>query len=271
MRIWAILVVMLSIELASNTAQGPYQGLLPDMVPPGERGLASGFIGAGNLAGNVIGVALSGVALAVGDIPLAVIFSAGSLLMGTVITAATMHETEGRSGGGPARAVDWARELVHLSRWATPVRRIVLEVWGRDVLEQRDYLWLLASRLAILMAAGTLQPFAYYYLEDSLGLGANAGLAFAPLAGAVALVALVSAVPGGAMTARWARPNRCLKRSQRDDRRLAVRARAELCVAVRYRHPLRPGPGRVPRGRWALLTTSHRSTKRVGISGSPTR
>ncbi|MGO9179287.1 MAG: MFS transporter [Candidatus Limnocylindrales bacterium] len=202
---WAILVVMLSIELASNTAQGPYQGLLPDMVPPGERGLASGFIGAGNLAGNVIGVALSGVALAVGDIPLAVIFSAGSLLMGTVITAATMHETEGRSGGGPARAVDWARELVHLSRWATPVRRIVLEVWGRDVLEQRDYLWLLASRLAILMAAGTLQPFAYYYLEDSLGLGANAGLAFAPLAGAVALVALVSAVPGGAMTARWGR------------------------------------------------------------------
>ena len=202
---WAILVVMLSIELASNTAQGPYQGLLPDMVPPGERGLASGFIGAGNLAGNVIGVALSGVALAVGDIPLAVIFSAGSLLMGTVITAATMHETEGRSGGGPAQAVDWARELVHLSRWTTPVRRIVLEVWGRDVLEQRDYLWLLASRLAILMAAGTLQPFAYYYLEDSLGLGANAGLAFAPLAGAVALVALVSAVPGGAMTARWGR------------------------------------------------------------------
>jgi MFS family permease len=202
---WAILIVMLSIELASNTAQGPYQGLLPDMVPPGERGLASGFIGAGNLAGNVVGVALSGVALAVGDVPLAVIFSAGALLVGTAITATTMHETLGRSSGGRVAAVDWARELVHPGRWAVPVRRVVLEVWGRDVLEQRDYLWLLGSRLAILMAAGTLQPFAYYYLEDTLGLGANAGLAFAPLAGAVALVALASAIPGGALTARWGR------------------------------------------------------------------
>ncbi len=203
---WAILVVMLAVELASNTAQGPYQGLLPDMVPRGERGLASGFIGAGNLAGQVVGVALSGIALAIGDIPLAVVFSAGSLLLGTIVTAVTMHETEGRSltGRRPA-AVDWARELLHPSRWTAPVRSIVLEVWGRDVLEHRDYLWLLFSRLAILMAAGTLQPFAFYYLEDALGLGSNAGLAFAPLAGTVALVALVSAIPGGAMTARWGR------------------------------------------------------------------
>jgi MFS family permease len=202
---WAILLVMLSVELASNTAQGPYQGLLPDMVPPGERGLASGFIGAGNLAGNVVGVALSGVALAVGDVPLAVVFSAGALLLGTVITATTMHETLGRSSGDRVAAVDWARELARPGRWTVPVRRMVLEVWGRDVLEQRDYIWLLVSRLAILMAAGTLQPFAYYYLEDTLGLGANAGLAFAPLAGAVALVALISAIPGGALTARWGR------------------------------------------------------------------
>jgi MFS family permease len=202
---WAILVVMLAIELASNTAQGPYQGLLPDMVPPGERGLASGFLGAGLLAGQVVGVALGGVALAAGDVSLAVSFSAGALLVGTIVTVATMHETAGRAGGGRLEPVDWVRELLHPSRWATPIRRIVLEVWGRDVLEHRDYLWLLASRLAILMAAGTLQPFAYYYLEDALGLGANAGLAFVPLAGLVALVALVSAVPGGAMTARWGR------------------------------------------------------------------
>ncbi len=201
----AILVAMLAIELASNTAQGPYQGLLPDMVPPGERGLASGFIGAGNLAGNVIGVAVGGVALALGDVGLAVIFSAGSILVGSLVTVVAMHETEGRSGAGRAEAVDWARELLHLGRWTAPVRQIVLEVWGRDVLEHRDYLWLLGSRLAILMAAGTLQPFAYYYLEDTLHLGTNAGLAFAPLGAVVALVALFSAIPGGALTARWGR------------------------------------------------------------------
>jgi MFS family permease len=199
----AILAVILCAELASNVAQGPYQGLLPDLIPPGERGLGSGFLGAGNLAGEVVGVALSGLAIQAGAIPLAVVFCSISLAGGSLITILSVDETQGRSGRGVRHAVDWTRELLSPSRWALPIRRMVFEVWGRDVLEHRDYLWLLASRLLILMAAGTLQPFVYYYLEDAIGLGSNAGPMVAPLAGAVALVALVSAIPGGAMSGRW--------------------------------------------------------------------
>jgi MFS family permease len=204
-----ILVVMLCIELASNTAQGPYQGLLPDLVPPGRRGLASGFLGGAQMAGQIVGAAISGVLVVAGHVELAVIFTAASLGIGTLITVAGVEEREGRSGQPHLPRLRWQAadrdSLFDLARWERAVRTMVLEVWGGDVLEHRDYLWLLGSRLAILMAAGTLQPFAYYYLEDSIGLGGQAGTLVAPLAGAVALVALAAAIPGGAMTARWGR------------------------------------------------------------------
>ncbi|MGC8633274.1 MAG: MFS transporter [Candidatus Limnocylindrales bacterium] len=204
-----ILVVMLCIELASNTAQGPYQGLLPDLVPPGRRGLASGFLGGAQMAGQIVGAAISGVLVVAGHVELAVIFTAASLGIGTLITVAGVEEREGRSGQPHLPRLRWQAatrdSLLDLARWERAVRTMVLEVWGGDVLEHRDYLWLLGSRLAILMAAGTLQPFAYYYLEDSIGLGGQAGTLVAPLAGAVALVALAAAIPGGAMTARWGR------------------------------------------------------------------
>ncbi len=206
---WAILVVMLCIEVASNTAQGPYQGLLPDLVPRGRRGLASGFLGGAQMAGQVVGVAVAGVLVVAGHVALAVAFTAASLGIGTLITVAGVEERDGRSGEPHRPRLRWHAtgmgRFLEPSRWRRAVRTMVLEVWGGDVLEQRDYLWLLGSRLAILMATGTLQPFVYYYLEDSIGLGSQAGTLVAPLAGAVVLVALVAAIPGGAMTARWGR------------------------------------------------------------------
>lgn len=207
----AIVVLMLLVETASNTAQGPYQGLLPDLVPAGRRGLASGLMGACQLGGSVLGVVLAGLAVAAGDLPLAIVVVAVALGISMIATVAGVAETEGvaetRESPRPSLG-DMMRWLGRLPVWGRALRAVVLEVWGRDVLEQRDYLWLLVSRLAILMAVGTLQPFVLYLLEDSLGLAPDqAAIAVAPLAGLVALVALASALPGGAMTARWGRVN----------------------------------------------------------------
>jgi MFS family permease len=203
-----VLVVMVCVELASNTAQGPYQGLLPDVVPRDQRGLASGFLGGAQLAGQVFGVAIAGVLVLDGQVGLGIVFVMVSLGLGTAVTTWGVDERAGRSSG-PGASLGWAANVLDRildpHHWRPAIRSMVLEVWGRDVLEQRDYMWLLASRLAILMATGTLQPFVYYYLEDSIGLGSRAGTLVAPLAAVVVLVALVSAVPGGVMTDRWGR------------------------------------------------------------------
>lgn len=202
----ALIATILCVELTSNLAQGPYQGLLPDLIPRGQRGLASGLMGGASLAGQVLGVAAAGLAVAVGDLPLAIALSAGAVGLGALVTALGVTETEGRTTAGRRSRRPAARsELGQVGAWARAFRTMVLEVWGRDVLEHRDYLWLLVSRLAILMATNTLQPFVYYLLEDSLRMGPAASVAVAPLAALVAIVALASAVPGGAMTSRWGR------------------------------------------------------------------
>ncbi len=200
---WALLGVMALVEFASNTAQGPYQGLLPDTVPPARRGLASGMIGAAQLAGQVTGVAVAGILVAAGDTDDAILFAGAAVAIGMATTVLAIHEEA--TAVSATRPTTWLRYVAHPRSWRRAARTMLVDVWGPDVLEQRDYLWLLASRLAILMATGTLQPFIYFYLEDSLRLGDAAAPAVAPLAALVAVVALVAAIPGGALTARWGR------------------------------------------------------------------
>lgn len=205
--LWAIVLVMVLAEAASDLAQGPYQGLLPDTVEAERRGLASGMLGAGQLVGQVAGVAVAGALVAAGQDGAAIAFAAGAVGLGLLVTLVSTPErpTAPVAGGKAEGLGDHLAHLLHAGAWRRAIRTVVLEVWRSDVLERRDYLWLLVSRLAILMATGSLQPFIYFYLEDSMGLGPAAAGAVVPLAALVALVALLSAIPGGALTAHWGR------------------------------------------------------------------
>jgi len=91
---WWLLLVMVCVELTSNSAQGPYQGLLPDLVPVGHRGRASGLMGAAQLGGQILGAAIAGLAAAAGAIPLAIVFAAASVALGAAATVLGVHEPD---------------------------------------------------------------------------------------------------------------------------------------------------------------------------------
>src|SRR5260370_28176792 len=61
---WWVVVFYFLLQLASNTAQAPYQGLLPDVVPKPQRGQASGYYGVANLVGIASGTVGAGILLA---------------------------------------------------------------------------------------------------------------------------------------------------------------------------------------------------------------
>ncbi len=199
---WSILLIMVGVELASNTAQGPYQGLLPDLVAPGRRGTASGLMGAAQLGGQIVGAAVAGIAVANGATTPAIVFAAGSVALGAATTVLRIREPDAHDAPGPERN---AGGRDRRATWMGTARATLAGVWGRDLLDRREFLWLLASRLAILMAAGTLQPFILFYLQDTLQLGDSAGPLVAPIAATVAVAALIAAVPGGTLTARYGR------------------------------------------------------------------
>ena len=53
------------LQFSSNFAQGPYQGYIPDLVPGRQVGVASGLLGAANIAGNLLGPGLAIIFVAV--------------------------------------------------------------------------------------------------------------------------------------------------------------------------------------------------------------
>jgi MFS family permease len=59
------LLAYLGVQLGANWAGGPYAGLIPDLVPPKQRGQASGWLALMTAAGTLLGVTAAG-ALIVG-------------------------------------------------------------------------------------------------------------------------------------------------------------------------------------------------------------
>jgi MFS family permease len=185
---WAFMAAVMLLQLSSNFAQGPYQGYVPDLVPTSQVGVASGLLGAAQMAGQLGGPALATLFLVILDTPLGIFATLA------VIELATMLIT-----------------VLHVpDRPGPPTQRSLLQrgmsAWGTDILAERDFLWLLVSRLFVLIGLTTLLPFGVFYLQNALGLPPDeAATAVNPLLGMLLLVALLTSVPGGRMSGRIGR------------------------------------------------------------------
>jgi Na+/melibiose symporter-like transporter len=158
----AIAAFVVLLSLSTNIARGPFQGYVPDLVPDRQVGLASSMVGLMQVLGNVVGFALAAIANVEGNVGLAIVAIA-------VIELVTMVSVVVRvPNGPPAKPRDG-------KSWTT----IAAETWGTDILQERSYVWLLGSRLFILMGGAALLNFIYLYLPDSHGLTRrNRGTAF---------------------------------------------------------------------------------------------
>lgn len=155
----AIFVIYCLLQISSNTVQGPFQALIPDLVPEGKRGVASGIKSLLEIGG---GVALL--------YPIALFmdrYSAGegsswlwlSLAIPGVILGGTMLATilmvKERPGAGGAKPT------------LMPALHKIFKI---DLKANRDFIWFLVSRLFIMMAFTTLQTFTLYFLMDVVGV-----------------------------------------------------------------------------------------------------
>lgn len=149
----ALAAAYFCLQIASNGAHGPAQGLIPDLVPQERRGLASGIKNLFDMAGLVV-TSLVGGQLMGGDNPLlAFALTGGVLALATLVTLLGTPET-----GSPA--TEPASE-------DTPSRlRDLLRVDWRSV---PDYRRLLIARYLILLGIYAVQNFALYYIRDWLG------------------------------------------------------------------------------------------------------
>jgi MFS family permease len=177
------------LALSTNVARGPFQGYVPDLVPDKQVGLASAMVGLMQVLGNVLGFGLAAIANTQGNVGLAILAIASVELV-------TMLSVVLRVPNGPPAKPRGGRS------W----RSIAAETWGTDILREKSYLWLLASRLFILMGGAAVLNFIYLYLADAHGLSqAESGGAFGLMLLAAVGVSLLAIVPASRLSDRYGR------------------------------------------------------------------
>jgi MFS family permease len=171
-------------------AQGPFQGYVPDLVPARQVGLASALVGLFQILGNVTGVAVGALAVASGQYAVATVALGGIEIVTMLSVAVGVREGRAaKSRGGRS----WAR--------------VARDAWGADVLRERSFIWLVGSRLFVLIGSGMLVNLAVFYLVRSLGLAekSDAGQVYLAVAGLVAIMVLLTVVPAARASDRLGR------------------------------------------------------------------
>ena len=155
----AIFAVYCLLQIATNTAQGPYQAFIPEFVPENKHGVASGVKALLEVVGGVILVYLASIFMDR--------YSAGEgnrwlwlvlgILAAVLLTAmlATVILVKEAPVSLKSRRIPFTKEFYHTIR---------------EALSNHDIVWFLVSRLLVFMAFTTIQQFALYFLRDVIGV-----------------------------------------------------------------------------------------------------
>lgn len=196
----ALAAFVMLLAFSTNIARGPFQGYVPDLVPARQVGLASGLVGLMQILGNVIGFGIATVAaimtgaerdaaavtgrVAFDYLPLALVAIA-------IVELVTMLSVVLRVQQGVPPTPRNGRS------WAT----IVKETWGTDILRERSYVWLVASRLFFLMGGSILVNLAITYLNQTHGLDQEAANGVnLSLLGVVIVANLIAIIPAARLS-----------------------------------------------------------------------
>jgi MFS family permease len=185
----ALVAFVILLQFSSNFAQGPFQGYIPDLVPSSQVGLASALVGAMQTVGFVTGAVLISLAFSFGQ------FTVFLVLLGVVELATAagtfLFVREGK-----------AAKPRHGKSWVA----IGLSAWGTDILRERNFTFLLASRLFFLAGVNVFLGFNVFFLTRSLGFDADQkGLWIAIIGVVVGVTTAVATLPSGIASNRFGR------------------------------------------------------------------
>jgi len=235
----SVVAFFVLLQISSNFAQGPFQGYVPDLVPGAQVGLASGLMGLMIILGRIGGVAIASIGLFTGSFVVATI-GLGLLELATaIVTLITVDE--GRVAA-PRDGRSWLQ--------------IAMGAWGLDILKERSFVWLLGSRLFVLMATVTLTDLIFFYMSRSIGLSdAEIGIWINVATALLAVATAVTTFPAAKLSDRIGRKTMvyftCVLGSVG---MLGVALAPNIIVAIAFVIPVGVAAGAFLAVDWALMT-----------------
>lgn len=186
-----LFALFLFIQFFLNTASGPYQALLPDLIPPEYHSAASVYMGLFTLAGRTGGMVSAGLLMPYnwGLQALTIMFLV--LLNGLMFVTSSMTREEA------------------LPRNASTQISFLQTLRGAfqfDLRGQESFVWVLVSRFVVNTGIYTILPFLQYYLMNTLGLTKNEALMQQAVIGlTVNIAGLIATLPAGKLSDRFSK------------------------------------------------------------------
>lgn len=140
-------VGLVGVQFLNNVAQSAYQGLIPDLVPPSQRGEASGYMALYNQAGVIIGGVLGAFFSAIAFVWATI----GLLILSLGATLGLVREPDSRA---LASEPVWV-QLRHLLHLGPGYRNFWIVFW---------------TRFLVLVGLYVLEQYLLYYLQFVLGI-----------------------------------------------------------------------------------------------------
>jgi len=184
--ILVVIIGYIGLQIVSNIAHGPMQGLIPDLVPNEQMGAASGLKNLMDMGGLIVASLAAGYLLSPNDRYPTLI-----MLVVMVVLAASAAVTFLTTREKPSN--DGKQSHNHLS---------LKEIFRVDFSGNRNYFRLIASRFIFLIGIYGVQTFAQYYIKDVMQ-APNPVKATGDLMAALALALVACTVIGGWLTDRF--------------------------------------------------------------------
>lgn len=184
--IFLFLLATLGVQLGSNTAGGPYAGLIPDVVPEERRGAASGWLALMTALGTLLGVMAAGRLLGPGRYAPIYLLTASVLALFAAITVLGVRERPLAQAPAPLRA------------------RAFLSSFLLRGPAYRDFYFVLATRALVTMGIFSVFTFFQFFLRDVVRVP-NPALSTSWLIGIIIGAGIPTSLLAGVLSDRFGR------------------------------------------------------------------
>ena len=150
--LWLYFVGYLVTNIGNNIATGAYNGVIPDVVPEDQRGVASGWMAAMSQMGTVLGVLSSALLLNAGHPTMSFVAIIASMAVFLTFTVWGVHEQPRTDAPGKLDLVGFIKGL-----WIDPRKH-------------PDFAWVWITRALVVMGLWTVQEYMQFYLVDVIGI-----------------------------------------------------------------------------------------------------
>jgi MFS family permease len=149
---WLYLGAYVLMQIGANTAMAAYSGIIPDMVPHHQRGIASGYMAVMSQVGTLLGILTASFIPHRNGFFSVYLVLAMMLGVGLLVTMSRIKETPLTEKPPKLHFGEYFRGL-----WIDPRKH-------------PDFAWVWITRAFVMLGFYTVQPFLQYYFADVIGV-----------------------------------------------------------------------------------------------------